>query len=152
MVRGQYRWQHRELQWRIISAAKNTTPAIQALPVQGPIHKPVSASANPLKAWALKARQKAGLRRTRAPRLQRLRLSVSVRKGPAGDRGRNRDRRVAERDRVSEASAAARTSTSDFSSAIQQTVQTAYDIARFTAEDPVCPPPDSADIALPGTP
>ncbi len=43
-------------------------------------------------------------------------------------------------------------STSDFSSAaIEQTVQAAYDIARFTAEDPVAGLPDAADIAPPGT-
>jgi len=39
-------------------------------------------------------------------------------------------------------------STSDFSeAAIAQTVQAAYDIARFTAEDPVAGLPDAADIA-----
>ena len=43
-------------------------------------------------------------------------------------------------------------STSDFSdAAIQQTVQAAYDIARFTAEDPMAGLPDAADIAPPGT-
>src|SRR6476620_10614784 len=39
-------------------------------------------------------------------------------------------------------------STSDFSeAAIAQTVQAAYDIARFTAEDPVAGLPEEADIA-----
>ena len=39
-------------------------------------------------------------------------------------------------------------STSDFSkAAIERTVQAAYDIARFTAEDPVAGLPDEADIA-----
>ena len=33
----------------------------------------------------------------------------------------------------------------------QQTVQAAYDIARFTAEDPMAGLPDAADIAQPGT-
>jgi PmbA protein len=41
-------------------------------------------------------------------------------------------------------------STSDFSrAAIEQTVQAAYDIARFTAEDPVAGLPDADDIARP---
>ncbi len=35
--------------------------------------------------------------------------------------------------------------------AIEQTVQAAYDIARFTAEDPVAGLPDAADIAPPDT-
>ena len=39
-------------------------------------------------------------------------------------------------------------STSDFSKkAIQQTVQAAYDIARFTDEDPMAGLPDADDIA-----
>ena len=42
-------------------------------------------------------------------------------------------------------------STSDVSQkAIEQTVQAAFDIARFTAEDPFAALPDEADIAKPG--
>ena len=77
-------------------------------------------------------------------------LSVSVRKGALESVERNRDKSLGVTVYLGQRRGNA--STSDFSSAaIQQTVQAAYDIARFTAEDPFARLPDSADIAQPGT-
>ncbi len=77
-------------------------------------------------------------------------LSVSVRKGALETVERNRDKSLGVTVYLGQRRGNA--STSDFSeAAIQQTVQAAYDIARFTAEDPFARLPDSADIALPGT-
>jgi PmbA protein len=75
-------------------------------------------------------------------------LSVSVRKGELENVERNRDKSLGVtvylRHRRGNAS------TSDFSqAAIEQTVQAAYDIARFTAEDPFAALPDAEDIAQP---
>ncbi len=75
-------------------------------------------------------------------------LSVSVRKGELETVERNRDKSLGVT--VYLGNRRGNASTSDFSSAaIQQTVQAAYDIARFTAEDPVAGLPDAADIAQP---
>jgi len=72
-------------------------------------------------------------------------LSVSVRKGDLENVERNRDKSLGVTVYVGQRRGNA--STSDFSeSAIAQTVQAAYDIARFTAEDPVAGLPDAADI------
>ena len=77
-------------------------------------------------------------------------LSVSVRKGQLETVERNRDKSLGVTVYLGQRRGNA--STSDFSeAAIQQTVQAAYDIARFTAEDPFARLPDSADIAEPGT-
>ena len=77
-------------------------------------------------------------------------LSVSVRKGALETVERNRDKSLGVT--VYLGSRRGNASTSDFSdAAIQQTVQAAYDIARFTAEDPMAGLPDAADIAQPGT-
>lgn len=77
-------------------------------------------------------------------------LSVSVRKGQLETVERNRDKSLGVTVYLGQRRGNA--STSDFSeAAIKQTVQAAYDIARFTAEDPFARLPDSADIALPGT-
>ena len=73
-------------------------------------------------------------------------LSVSVRKGELENVERNRDKSLGVTVYIGQRRGNA--STSDFSeAAIAQTVQAAYDIARFTAEDPVGGLPDEADIA-----
>lgn len=73
-------------------------------------------------------------------------LSVSVRKGELETVERNRDKSLGVTVYLGHRRGNA--STSDFSpAAIEQTVQAAYDIARFTAEDPVAGLPDAQDIA-----
>ena len=73
-------------------------------------------------------------------------LSVSVRKGELENVERNRDKGLSVTVYVGQRRGNA--STSDFSRpAIEQTVQAAYDIARFTAEDPMAGLPEEADIA-----
>ena len=73
-------------------------------------------------------------------------LSVSVRKGELENVERNRDKSLGVTVYVGNRRGNA--STSDFSAAaIEQTVQAAFDIARFTAEDPVAGLPDAADVA-----
>src|SRR5688572_29531218 len=75
-------------------------------------------------------------------------LSVSVRKGEMENVERNRDKSLGVTVYVGHRRGNA--STSDFSrAAIEQTVQAAYDIARFTAEDPVAGLPEAQDIAGP---
>ena len=77
-------------------------------------------------------------------------LSVSVRKGELENVERNRDKSLGVTVYIGHRRGNA--STSDFSEkAIEQTVQAAYDIARFTAEDPVAGLPDADDIAPPET-
>src|SRR3954464_12156087 len=76
-------------------------------------------------------------------------LSVSVRKGEMENVERNRDKSLGVTVYIGQRRGNA--STSDFSeAAIAQTVQAAYDIARFTAEDPVAGLPDAEDIAPTG--
>jgi PmbA protein len=76
-------------------------------------------------------------------------LSVSVRKGELENVERNRDKSLGVTVYVGQRRGNA--STSDFSrAAIEQTVQAAYDIARFTAEDSFAGLPDAEDIAGPG--
>ncbi|MES2182964.1 MAG: metalloprotease PmbA [Pseudomonadota bacterium] len=73
-------------------------------------------------------------------------LSVSVRKGELETVERNRDKSLGVTVYVGQRRGNA--STSDFSEpAIRQTVQAAYDIARFTAEDVAAGLPDEKDIA-----
>ncbi len=73
-------------------------------------------------------------------------LSVSVRKGALENVERNRDKSLGVTVYLGQRRGNA--STSDFSAAaIRQTVQAAYDIARFTAEDPVAGLPDAQDVA-----
>ena len=75
-------------------------------------------------------------------------LGVSVRNGELENVERNRDKSLAVTVYVGQRRGNA--STSDFSeAAIVQTVRAAYDIARFTAEDPFASLPDEADIAPP---
>jgi PmbA protein len=73
-------------------------------------------------------------------------LSVSVRRGELENVERNRDKSLGVT--VYLGNRRGNASTSDFSeAAIERTVQAAYDIARFTAEDPVAGLPDVQDIA-----
>jgi len=73
-------------------------------------------------------------------------LSVSVRMGEVENVERNRDKSVGVSVYLGQRRGNA--STSDFShTALQQTVQAAYDIARFTAEDPAAGLPDAEDLA-----
>ncbi|MRD47842.1 metalloprotease PmbA [Caenimonas koreensis DSM 17982] len=73
-------------------------------------------------------------------------LSVSVRKGELENVERNRDKSLGVT--VYAGKRRGNASTSDFSqAAIEQTVQAAFDIARFTAEDPFAGLPDAQDIA-----
>ncbi|MCW5650180.1 MAG: metalloprotease PmbA [Ramlibacter sp.] len=73
-------------------------------------------------------------------------LSVSVRKGELETVERNRDKSLGVTVYVGHRRGNA--STSDFSAAaVEQTVRAAFDIARFTAEDPVAGLPDAADVA-----
>ncbi len=73
-------------------------------------------------------------------------LSVSVRKGALETVERNRDKSLGITVYLGKRRGNA--STSDFSkAALQQTVKAAYDIARFTAEDPFAGLPDAKNIA-----
>lgn len=73
-------------------------------------------------------------------------LSVSVRKGELETVERNRDKSLGVT--VYSGKRRGNASTSDFSvEAIRQTVQAAFDIARFTAEDPAAGLPDVQDMA-----
>jgi PmbA protein len=73
-------------------------------------------------------------------------LSVSVRLGQVENVERNRDKSLGVSVYLGQRRGNA--STSDFSSAaISQTVQAAYDIARFTAEDPAAGLPAAEDLA-----
>jgi PmbA protein len=75
-------------------------------------------------------------------------LSVSVRNGELENVERNRDKSLGVSVYLGQRRGNA--STSDFSpAALKQTVQAAYDIARFTAEDPAAGLPDAADLATP---
>ena len=74
-------------------------------------------------------------------------LSVSVRKGEIENVERNRDKSIGVTVYLGQRRGNA--STSDFSrAALEQTVRAAYDIARFTAEDPAAGLPDVTDLAL----
>jgi PmbA protein len=75
-------------------------------------------------------------------------LSVSVRMGELENVERNRDKSLGVSVYLGQRRGNA--STSDFSAAaLRQTVQAAYDIARFTAEDPAAGLPDADDLATP---
>ena len=75
-------------------------------------------------------------------------LSVSVRKGSLENVERNRDKSLGVTLFVGQRRGNA--SSSDFSrSAVEQTVRAAYDIARFTAEDPMAGLPEVVDLATP---
>ena len=75
-------------------------------------------------------------------------LSVSVRKGDLENVERNRDKSLGISVYLGQRRGNA--STSDFSrAAMEQTVRAAWDIARFTAEDPAAGLPDQTDLATP---
>ncbi len=75
-------------------------------------------------------------------------LSVSVRMGELENVERNRDKSLGVSVYLGRRRGNA--STSDFSrAALEQTVRAAYDIARFTAEDPAAGLPDAEDLATP---
>ena len=75
-------------------------------------------------------------------------LSVSVRKGAIENVERNRDKSLGVSVYIGQRRGNA--NTSDFSrTALEQTVRAAYDIARFTAEDPAAGLPDADDLAGP---
>lgn len=75
-------------------------------------------------------------------------LSVSVRLGELENVERNRDKSLGVSVYLGQRRGNA--SSSDFSAAaIEQTVRAAYDIARFTAEDPVAGLPEAEDLATP---
>jgi PmbA protein len=75
-------------------------------------------------------------------------LSVSVRMGELENVERNRDKSLGVSVYLGQRRGNA--STSDFSvAALRQTVQAAYDIARFTAEDPAAGLPEADDLATP---
>jgi PmbA protein len=75
-------------------------------------------------------------------------LSVSVRNGELENVERNRDKSVGVTVYIGQRRGNA--STSDFSrQALEQTVRAAYDITRFTAEDPAAGLPDEQDLATP---
>jgi PmbA protein len=75
-------------------------------------------------------------------------LSVSVRKGELENVERNRDKSLGVTVYVGQRRGHA--STSDFSAgALRQTVRAAWDIARFTAEDPCAGLPDAEDLVSP---
>jgi PmbA protein len=75
-------------------------------------------------------------------------LSVSVRRGEIENVERNRDKSLGITVYIGQRRGNA--STSDFSpQALARTVQAAYDIARFTAEDPAAGLPDAEDLATP---
>jgi PmbA protein len=74
-------------------------------------------------------------------------LSVSVRKGEIENVERNRDKSMGVSVYIGQRRGNA--NTSDFSrAAMEQTVRAAYDIARFTAEDPAAGLPDAANLAM----
>jgi PmbA protein len=75
-------------------------------------------------------------------------LSVSVRKGEIENVERNRDKSLGVTVYAGQRRGGA--STSDFSpAALRRTVQAAFDIARYTAEDPAAGLPDAQDLATP---
>jgi len=97
--------------------------------------------------FALNHAKKMGATNAGAEASEGCGLSVSVRKGELETVERNRDKSLGVTVYVGHRRGNA--STSDFSeAAIQQTVQAAFDIARFTAEDPMAGLPDEEDIAV----
>jgi len=145
---------------------KNTPRAAAAASTTGPSHatstvptaKRPRSSAKPLEGFAysraffesrvdaaLKAAKKLGATDSAAEVSEACGLSVSVRNGALENVERNRDKGLSVTVYCGQRRGNA--STSDFSdTAIKQTVRAAYDIARFTAEDPFANLPDAADI------
>ena len=141
---------------RAAAAASNTGPSHTTSPA--PTAKRPRSSAKPLEGFAysraffesrvdaaLKAAKKLGATDAAAEVSEACGLSVSVRNGSLENVERNRDKGLSVTVYCGQRRGNA--STSDFSdTAIKQTVRAAYDIARFTAEDPFANLPDAADI------
>ena len=141
---------------RAAAAASNTGPSHTTSPA--PTAKRPRSSAKPLEGFAysraffesrvdaaLKAAKKLGATDSAAEVSEACGLSVSVRNGSLENVERNRDKGLSVTVYCGQRRGNA--STSDFSdTAIKQTVRAAYDIARFTAEDPFANLPDAADI------
>ena len=141
---------------RAAAAASNTGPSHATSPA--PTAKRPRSSAKPLEGFAysraffesrvdaaLKAAKKLGATDSAAEVSEACGLSVSVRNGSLENVERNRDKGLSVTVYCGQRRGNA--STSDFSdTAIKQTVRAAYDIARFTAEDPFANLPDAADI------
>jgi len=121
-------------------------------------HSSLSRSATPLAGFAysrnffesrvnlsLKAAKKLGATDAAAEVSESCGLSVSVRNGELENVERNRDKSLGVTVYLGKRRGNA--STSDFSdAAIAQTVRAAYDIARFTAEDPFASLPNAKDV------
>ena len=141
---------------RAAAAASNTGPSHTTSPA--PTAKRPRSSAKPLEGFAysraffesrvdaaLKAAKKLGATDAAAEVSEACGLSVSVRNGSLENVERNRDKGLSVTVYCGQRRGNA--STSDFSdTAIKQTVRAAYDIARFTAEDPFANLPDASDI------
>jgi len=141
---------------RAAAAASNTGPAHATS--TAPTAKRPRGSAKPLEGFAynraffesrvdaaLKAAKKLGATDSAAEVSEACGLSVSVRNGSLENVERNRDKGLSVTVYCGQRRGNA--STSDFSdAAIKQTVRAAYDIARFTAEDPFANLPDASDI------
>ena len=141
---------------RAAAAASNTGPSHTTSPA--PTAKRPRSSAKPLEGFAysraffesrvdaaLKAAKKLGATDSAAEVSEACGLSVSVRNGSLENVERNRDKGLSVTVYCGQRRGNA--STSDFSdAAIKQTVRAAYDIARFTAEDPFANLPDASDI------
>ena len=124
-------------------------------------HSPRSRQPSPLSGFAysreffesrvdasLKAAKKLGATDAAAEVSEACGLSVSVRNGALENVERNRDKSLGVTVYVGQRRGNA--STSDFSdAAIAQTVRAAYDIARFTAQDPFARLPEDADVCPP---
>ena len=120
----------------------SSTPATQALP--GFSHSRAQFEA--LVDTALTCAKRLGATNAAAEASEGTGLSVSVRKGELENVERNRDKSLGVT--VYLGNRRGNASTSDFSdAAIERTVQAAYDIARFTAEDPMAGLPDPDLIA-----
>ena len=95
---------------------------------------------------ALGLAQKLGATDAAAEVSEGVGLSVSVRKGKLENVERNRDKTIGVTVYVGQRRGNA--TTSDFSpQALEQTVRAAYDIARYTAEDPAAGLPSATDLA-----
>ena len=123
-------------------ASKNQAP--QHTPAQGFSHSREQFEA--LVDHAIAHAKKLGATDVGAEASEGCGLSVSVRKGELENVERNRDKSLGVT--VYLGNRRGNASTSDFSgAAVERTVQAAYDIARFTAEDPTAGLPDEKDIA-----
>ena len=125
------------------------TPSRASLGATRPTHSGFSYSRDQFEALvdlALGHAKKLGATDAGAEASEGSGLSVSVRKGELENVERNRDKSLGVTVYLGHRRGNA--STSDFSNAaIERTVQAAYDIARFTAEDPMAGLPDEQDIA-----